>query len=295
MNKKSMIIAVAIASMMFLLGGCSMSGQSKSGERQQVEGLKELGTIQVISREEGSGTRSTFAQMADFQADSSSGKTDLTSEDALIANDAEEVIRNVENNRSAIGYVSEAALKGDEEVKVLNIEGRNSEENEKYPLSRDFYLTYSGKLNELEQDFLTYIHGAGQEIVGQDYVQVAKSSSFLSNKAAGEITIEGSTSVAPLMEQLAEAYEKINTNAKITVTATDSSKGLTKAMSGECDFGMSSRNLKDYEKELLDYETIARDHIVVIVEENNPLDDITLEELRLIYTGEMSNWNDLNQ
>lgn len=124
---------------------------------------------------------------------------------------------------------------------------------------------------------------------------MAKSSSFLSNKATGEITIEGSTSVAPLMEQLAEAYEQINTNAKITVTATDSSKGLTKVMSGECDFGMSSRNLKDYEKELLDYETIARDNIVVIVEENNPLDDITLEVLKLIYTGELRNWNDLNQ
>ena len=118
---------------------------------------------------------------------------------------------------------------------------------------------------------------------------MAKSSSFLSNKATGEITIEGSTSVAPLMEKLAEAYEQINTNAKITVTATDSSK------SGECDFGMSSRNLKDYEKELLDYETIARDNIVVIVEENNPLDDITLEALKLIYTGELRNWNDLNQ
>ena len=124
---------------------------------------------------------------------------------------------------------------------------------------------------------------------------MAKSSSVLSNKATGEITIEGSTSVAPLMEKLAEAYEQINTNAKITVTATDSSKGLTKAMSGECDFGMSSRNLKDYEKELLDYETIARDNIVVIVEENNPLDDITLEALKLIYTGELRNWNDLNQ
>ena len=124
---------------------------------------------------------------------------------------------------------------------------------------------------------------------------MAKSSSFLSNKATGEITIEGSTSVAPLMEQLAEAYEQINTNAKITVTATDTSTELTKAMSGECDFGMSSRNLKDYEKELLDYETIARDNIVVIVEENNPLDDITLEALKLIYTGELRNWNDLNQ
>lgn len=247
MNRKSVVITVAIASMLFLLGGCGMSGQSNSEERQQVEGLKELGQIQVISREEGSGTRSTFAQMADFMADTENGQTDLTTQDAVIANDAEEVIRNVESNPSAIGYVSEAALTGNEKVKSLNIEGRSPEEIEKYSLSRNFYLAYSGKLNDLEQDFLTYIHGAGQEIVGENYVQVAKSSSFLSNQAGGEITIEGSTSVAPLMEKLAEAYEKINANARI------------------------------------------------IVEENNPLSDITLEELKSIYTGETKNWDDLNQ
>lgn len=80
-------------------------------------------------------------------------------------------------------------------------------------------MAYSGKLSDLKRDFLTYIHGAGQEIVGKDYETVAKSSSFLSNQAKGKISIEGSTSVAPLMEELAAAYEKINKNAKITAVA----------------------------------------------------------------------------
>ena len=286
MNRAYKKIAILAAASLCLLSGCGQSKGNSSG--RNAEGLKELGAIQVVSREEGSGTGSTFAELADFPSD-------LTTEDALIKDNAKEVIQAVSSDRSAIGYVSQAALSGDENVKVLNVEGRSPEENEKYPLSRDFYLAYSGSLSDLELDFLTYIHGAGQEIVGKDYDTIAKSSSFLSNRAKGSITIEGSTSVAPLMEQLAEGYEEINPNATITVTATDSTLGLTQTMAGKCDFGMSSRTLKDYEKELLDYEIIARDKIVVIAEKENPLDDISLDELKQIYTGEIKNWNELNQ
>lgn len=279
MNRKCLKAGIIIISALFLLSGCGQSKENLSEESQMVERLKELGMIQVISREDGSGTRSTFAELAGFQAEGNNAgsQSDLTTENAVIANDADEIIHEVESNMSAIGYVSKGALSNNENVKSLNVEGRNPEENEKYPLSRDFYLAYSGKLSDLERDFLTYVHGAGQEIVGKDYDTVAKSSSFLSNQSKGEITIEGSTSVAPLMEELAEAYKKLNKNAEITVTATDSTKGLTRVMEGKCNFGMSSRKLKDYEMELLDYESIARDNIVVIVEKNNPLADITLE------------------
>lgn len=230
MKKRYMRIAVVMASILCILSGCGQV--NKTTEGRMIEGLEELGTIQVISREN---------------------------------------------------------------VKTLTVEGQTSEESKKYPLSRDFYLAYIGTLNELELDFLTYVHGAGQEIVAKNYGTVAKSSTFLSNQAEGEILIEGSTSVAPLMEQLAEAYEKINTHATITVIATDSTQGLTQAMAGKCDFAMSSRNLKDYEKELLDYESIARDNIVVIVEKENPMTDILLSELKEIYTGGITAWEELNQ
>lgn len=295
MKKRYMRIAVVMASILCILSGCGQV--NKTTEGRMIEGLEELGTIQVISREDGSGTRSTFAELVDFQAEGEvDGKqSDLTTSNAVIANDAGEVIHDVENNKSAIGYVSKGALTGEENVKTLTVEGQTSEESKKYPLSRDFYLAYIGTLNELELDFLTYVHGAGQEIVAKNYGTVAKSSAFLSNQAEGEILIEGSTSVAPLMEQLAEAYEKINTHATITVIATDSTQGLTQAMAGKCDFAMSSRNLKDYEKELLDYESIARDNIVVIVGKDNPMTDILLSELKEIYTGGITAWEELNQ
>lgn len=297
MNRKYIKTAVLLVSFLFLLAGCGQQQEKTQEESTVVEGLDQLGDIQVISREEGSGTRSAFAGLAGFPAegDAGNGQSDLTRTDAVIAENSDEVIDKVASDASAIGYVSKAALTGQENVKVLKVEGKSAEDHDKYPLSRDFYLAYSGKLSDLEQDFLTYVHGAGQEIVGKEYEAVAKSSSFLSNKAKGSITIEGSTSAAPLMEQLAEAYEKINTNAVITVTATDSSEGLTQAMAGKCDFGMSSRSLKDYEQELLDYELIARDSIVVIAEKNNPLDTISLDELKEIYTGHIEKWDELNQ
>ena len=288
-----------VACLVLTLAGCSsMYGVSEGTSTYiQITGLDELGEIQVISREAGSGTRSAFAQMADFEKSScDTAQPDLTKEDAQIVNNAEEVIQAVENNSSAIGYVSKGSITDVSQVKELGVNGIGIDsKGGGYPLSRSFYLAYSGKLTDLEQDFLTYIHSAGQEIVGKSFVPIAKSSTFLSNKASGEIKITGSTSVAPLMEELAEEYMKLNPNAVIQVIASDSSDGLTKAMSSECDFGMSSRELKDYEKELLDYEVIANDDIAVIVNRDNPLKDITLSQLKSIYTGDIEKWEELNK
>ncbi|MGN0377263.1 MAG: substrate-binding domain-containing protein [Suilimivivens sp.] len=283
-----LLAGIAVAGLI----GCGNSSQQE--ENVAVEGLDELGEITVVSREEGSGTRSTFAQLLDFQ-DNEEEKTDLTTENAIIAVASEDVIDVVESDRSGIGYLS-LGTQGLEKVKVLSVNGVTADVNDsKYPLSRAFYLAYGGKLTELEQDFLIYVHGAGQEIIGKSYTQVAKSSTFLSNQAKGTITIGGSSSVYPLMKELAENYMAINPNAEITVSRSDSTDGLTGAMNGTYDLGMSSRELKDYEKELLDYEMIARDGIAVIVNRENPLTDISSEQLKEIYTGEEKEWGNLNE
>lgn len=291
-----------IKKVIFLAGLCcalTVSGCSSQKEEQiskpSIEGLKQLGEVHIVSREEGSGTRSTFAELADFLKNDED-KPDLTSSDAQIADNAEAVIAIVADDASAIGYISLGAMENTDNIKPLAIDGKKPGAGEKaYPLQRTFYLAYSGKLSEAEQDFLTYIHGAGQEIVAGSYTPVAKSSSFLSSKAEGEISVGGSTSVAPLMEELAEGYMAYNPNAVITMEPSDSTDGLTKAMEGTWDIGMSSRDLKDYEKELLDYEAIAEDEIVVIVNANNPMEDISLEALKKIFTGEIKNWEELNQ
>ena len=143
--------------------------------------------------------------------------------------------------------------------------------------------------------FLTYVKGKGQDIVSESFVPVAKSSTFLSNQAEGELVIHGSTSAAALLEQLSDEYCQINPHAKITVEQSDSTEGLNDAMQGKCDFAMASRELKDYEKELLNYEMIAKDGIEVIVNKENPLEDLSMKELEEIYTGTVSAWQELNE
>lgn len=270
--------------------GC---GQKNSQvDKNNSEELNKLGQIQVISREEGSGTRDTFASLAGFNKDGADS-IDKTVNTAAIADSMDSVIETVNKNPSAIGYVS-AGTTGIDGVKTLEINGEVVSDNKgKYPLTRSFYLAYSGTLNDVEQDFMTYVQSAGQEIVSGHYETIAKNATFLSNQSEGTIRIEGSTSMAALMKEIADAYMKMNTHATIQVTATDSTKGLNSVMSGNCDMAMSSRDLKDYEKELLNYNTVAKDKIAVIVNQKNPLSDITLYMLKSIYTGGVKNWEDL--
>ena len=286
-KKWSFLFAVCLA---IGLIGC---GQKSSQVNTNNSGaLSERGKIQMISREEGAGTRETFATLFGFNKNGVDG-VDKTTKDAKVAESMDEVIENVADDPAAIGYVS-AGTTGTDGVKTLKINGESIDaKNRKYPLTRSFYLAYSGTLNDVEQDFMTYVQSAGQEIVSEHYETIAKNTTFLSDQSEGTIRIEGSTSMAALMKEIADAYMKINTHAVIQITATDSTKGLNSVMSGNCDIAMSSRELKDYEKELLNYNMIAKDEIAVIVNQKNPLSDITLYMLKSIYTGGVKNWEDL--
>ena len=295
MGNRLWLMGILLAAVLSLAGcGIATDRTGEMPSQAQLAELKKLGEIHVIAREDGSGTRSTFAELAGF-AGGGRGP-DLTRQDAVIANDAAAVIDEAGKNPASIGYVSRSAAESAEDVKILAVNGSNGEAGKgSYPLRRSFYLAYSGELNELEQDFLTYVTGAGQELVGRSFGAVAKADRFVSNQAAGELRIIGSTSVTPLISELAGAYERINPHAVIKVVSSDTSDGLTRAMRGECSFGMASRELKDYEKELLNYRLIAHDDIVVIVNKANPLNSITLEQLKEIYMGKAISWQDLYQ
>lgn len=297
MMKKTALLLFVVC---FTIGmtGCN-SSKDKSTD-QKVEGLERFGEISVISREEGSGTRSVFAELAGFQQKSAQSKEkDLTKSDAEIQNDAAAVIASVEKNPSAIGYISMGSIGEKTKYKTLKIEGKelslSSVKKGEYPLSRSFHLVYTGKLSDLEQDFLSYVKSQGQKIVGDSYVSIYKAGNFLSWKPKGTLKINGSTSVVPLMKQLAEEYMKQNPNAKVEISASDSTEGINHAMEHKCNFGMVSRELKDYEKELLNDEVIAKDGIAVIVHKNNPVKNLSLEKLRKIYIGEIHKWEDINQ
>lgn len=296
MKRTGRILAALLAAVACC--GCS-AGKQHVSDHTAAEGLGRLGSIAVTAREDGSGTRAVFAGLVGFDtANQENGASDRTRADAIVKESAEDMIKQVGSTENAIGYVSMGSLKDAVGVKVLQVEGiglsTETVEKGNYPLSRSFYVAYYDKEDELREEFLRFLKGKGQEIVAESYVAIAKSSTFLSMEPKGTLELNGSTSVAPLMEVIAEEYMKQNPNAELVVTESDSSKGLNAVITGKADIALSSRELKEYEKQLLDYEIFAKEGIAVIVHESNPLENISLEQLKAVYTGEIERWQQLN-
>ncbi|VYT76811.1 phosphate ABC transporter substrate-binding protein PstS family protein [Clostridium tertium] len=107
------------------------------------------------------------------------------------------------------------------------------------------------------------------------------------------ISVSGSTSVGPLMEKIAEKYESTNSNVSIEINQVGSSAGIKDAINGVSEIGMSSRELKAEEESQVKSNVIAYDGIAIITNKNNPIKNITLEQIQGIYTGKITNWNQI--
>lgn len=280
--------------------GCGGAGSSSNGSSNAGSDAAKFDaskTISVVTREEGSGTRDAFTELTGVLVKDGDNKTDNTTTSAVTINSTEAVITNVKDNEAAIGYISLGSL--NDTVKALKIGGvEATADNVKsgdYAVSRPFNIAYKGELSEAAQDFVDYIMSSdGQKIVSDNgYVTVSENAAYSGKKPSGKISVAGSSSVSPVMEKLAEAYQKVNTNAKVEIQTSDSSAGMQSAMGGTCDIGMASRELKDEEKSALKVETIAKDGIAVIVNNANTCDDLTLDQVKLIYTGETTVWSDI--
>ena len=274
----------------FLLAAALMLSMAACGSSaSELPDLSGLGEVTAVAREDGSGTRSEWETLVD---------TDEAGANQ-VAFSTEEVLELVQSDANAIGYLAYSALDEADTtgVTVLTVDGVTCDidtiADGKYPLEREYVLAYSGELSELESDFITYVRGAGQEIVAETCTPVRDTAKFLSNGESGTITITGSSSMETLMTQLIEGYAEYNPNAVIELEITDSTDGLNAAMQGECDLAMSSRSLESYETELLESYVIAADGIAVIVNAENPLTDISLSRLKTIYDGDVSTWGDL--
>lgn len=278
-------------------GGASSSSNGSSDAGSDAAKFDASKTISVVTREEGSGTRDAFTELTGVLVKDGDNKTDNTTTSAVTINSTEAVITNVKDNEAAIGYISLGSL--NDTVKALKIGGvEATADNVKsgdYAVSRPFNIAYKGELSDVAQDFVDYIMSSdGQKIVSDNgYVTVSENAAYSGKKPSGKISVAGSTSVSPVMEKLAEAYQKVNTNAKVEIQTSDSSAGMQSAMGGTCDIGMASRDLKDEEKSALKVETIAKDGIAVIVNNANTCDDLTLDQVKSIYTGETTVWSDI--
>ena len=253
--------------------------------------------ITVVSREEGSGTRGAFIELLGVEKEDEAGnKVDYTTEEAVITNNTNVMMTTVAGNEAAIGYSSMGSL--NDTVKALKVDGVEATvENIKsgdYKVSRPFNIATKGEVSEVAQDFISYILSAeGQAVVSENgYIPLDDAPAYAGKQVSGKIVVAGSSSVTPVMEKLKEAYAALNPNAEIEIQQSDSTTGMQSAIDGVCDIGMASREVKDSEKEQgLDVTTICMDGIAVVVNNDSTVDNLSLEQIRQIFTGEVTDWS----
>lgn len=255
--------------------------------------------ITVLSREDGSGTRGAFIELFGVEKKDANGKkVDYTTDEAAITNSTAVMLTSVAGDRYAIGYVSLGSL--NDSVKAVKIDEAEATvaniNNGSYKISRPFNIAVKERLSSVAQDFVDFIvSDEGQKLIAANkYIKIQNTKSYTSTKASGKVVVSGSSSVSPVMEKLIESYKSVNPNAKIELQTSDSTTGVTNAINGTCDIGMASRSLKDSEKAKGVSEiTIAIDGIAVIVNKENPAENLTKVQVEQIFTGKTLNWNEV--
>lgn len=284
--KKVISLALALVMALGVLAGCSNNDAGDAAK-----------TVYVVSREEGSGTRGAFVELMGVETD----EGDMTVETAEICNSTSLVQTTVSGNKNAVGYISLGAL-DETSVKAVKVDGVEATvenvKNGSYAVSRPFVVCYKEEnLTELGADFVAFIMSAeGQQILSdKGYIaDVESASAYTASGLSGNLSLNGSTSVGPVMEKIAESYKALNPDVTIDIQQTGSGAGIEATISGTCEIGMSSRDLKDSElAEGLTPVTICMDGIAVIVNLDNEVEDLTSEQIRQMFTGELTDWNAL--
>ena len=253
--------------------------------------------ITVVSREDGSGTRGAFIELFGIQEEVDGEKVDMTTEEANITNSTSVMMSTVAQDEYSIGNISLGSL--DDTVKALKIDGTEATaDNIKagtYKISRPFNIAVKEGLSDAAQDFVNFILSTeGQEVVADNkYIPLDDTQAYASNGASGKVVVAGSSSVSPVMEKLKEAYASANSNVEIEIQTSDSTTGMQNTIDGVCEIGMASRELKDSELEQgLTPTVIALDGIAVVVNNDNPTDDMTSDQVKSIFTGDVLTWED---
>lgn len=273
------------------LVGCGSDDSDSASSDSSFDSSSE---IVVVSREEGSGTRGAFVELTGVEEDD----VDNTTEEAIISNSTSAVMTTVAENSYGIGYISLGSL--NDTVTAVAVDGveatAENVDNGSYSISRPFNIVLGDSVDETSQDFIDFILSEeGQAIVSENgYIEVENGGAFAGGDVEGTVVVAGSSSVTPVMEKLAEAYEEINANVTIEVQESDSTTGITSVSEGTCQIGMASRELKDEETALgLSSTVIAMDGIAVIVNNDNTVTDLSIDTIKAIFTGEITTWDEV--
>ena len=318
MKRKTVAAVVTAAAMMMSLAACgssaadstpaasesTASSEAASGEAApaESEAAADFDTdqdITVISREDGSGTRGAFIELTGVEEKNADGqKVDNTTEGAAIQSSTNGVMTAVANDETAIGYISLGSLNDSvKAVKVGGIEASAETVNDgSYTLARPFNIVTNGEATDpVAVDFIAYcLSKDGQALATEEGYVGSEGEDYTSAQPEGKITVGGSSSVSPLMEKLIEAYKTVNPNAELELLTSDSTTGVSGALDGSYTIGMASRELTDSETEGGAVSTVlAQDGIAVVVNPANSVEDLTVDQIKGIYTGELTVWSDL--
>ena len=272
---------------------------TKAEETTEAAGGQAEGPITVVSREDGSGTRGAFIELFGIETKNDAGeKVDNTTEDAEITNSTSVMMTTIAGNKGAIGYVSLGSL--NDTVKAVEIDGAEASVDAikagEYKVARPFNIAVKDDLSDVASDFITFIMSEdGQKVVEDNgYISQGNEGAYTASGLKGKVVVAGSSSVTPVMEKLKEAYAAVNPDVEIEVQQSDSTTGMTSAIEGVCDIGMASRDLKDSELEAgLTPTVIAMDGIAVVVNNESPVTELTSENVKDIFTGEITDWADV--
>ena len=301
----ALVGAAALCGALVLAGcaGTSAGDMTAAGDAASAagdSGASASGPISVYSREDGSGTRGAFVELLGIeQADANGDKVDMTTPTAAITNSTAVMMTSVAGDPNAIGYISLGSL--DDTVKAVSIDGvapsAAAVKDGSYAIARPFNVVTKGDLSAPAADFFAFIMSAdGQAVVSDNnYIAIDDAAApFASNGASGKVVVAGSSSVTPVMEKLAEAFQAANPQVTVEVQQSDSTTGVNMAVDGTCDIGMASRDLKDSETGAGAEDTaIALDGIAVIVAPQSSVDNLTSQQVCDIYTGAVTNWADV--
>ncbi|WP_205125607.1 substrate-binding domain-containing protein [Bacteroides xylanisolvens] len=303
---KKLMSIMAAAALTFSLAACGSKTETSEQPQTSTEGSNtettSLGVIDVVSREEGSGTRSAFEEIIRFNVD---GEDPMTS-NATIKDGNGVVATYVAGNESAIGYVSFVTLEEKaSELKGLTVDGveptaANVLEGT-YGVSRPFMMVYKDEnLTDVERAFIDFLASKdGLEVLESTgtIVDTANAEDFDMSKydnLTGNMTLGGSTSTEKAVKAAADEFTALFPKVTYTYDGTGSGTGVKNAQDGTYTLGFASRELKESEIESgLAYSTLCMDGIAVVVNKENSTNDITLEQIREVYTGKITDWNEV--
>ena len=309
-KKVAALLITGIMAVAMTACGSSNSGTDNSGSTDgtaKTESSADAGSdwdntrdITVVSREDGSGTRGAFVELFGIEEEVNGEKVDMTTKEANITNSTSVMMSTVAQDEYAIGYISLGSL--DDSVKAVKVDGSEATaeniKNGSYKISRPFNIATKEDLSDAAQDFEDFILSTeGQKVVEDNkYIPLDDVSDYKSNGASGKVVVAGSSSVSPVMEKLKEAYQAVNSDVEVEIQTSDSTTGMQNAIDGVCDIGMASRELKDSEKEAgLTPTVIAMDGIAVVVNNDNPTEELSSDQVKSIFTGDVLTWDEALQ